>query len=396
MDMDHGKTLGHKFPTLAGVLSKKGTEVALRDIVHDQEILFHQVENDLQYLHRFIDRQSLSHAFRDQLLDKTQVRQAIHEIYTVALVSSVCDEIQLHVPTNGSQNCDFRVKICGCEIYGEVKTRHDKFPFNTSPVQDESGEDLYLASRATVDPHVAEETPHAELDKPIPESTELRQRIEYALDQLPERYPNLIIIGLIGDFHFPSKIREEIESALFGDPFIGFRGSKAIESRHSNGMFDDPRYGKKITSVAWVSLKRSSHGVIRRSSIFFNRNAKHILPKEVELTLERLFDREKSLNRELERIVRKLKKNYQPERIILFGSLAQGDVKEGSDIDLVIIKDTDKRPLDRCLEVASICQPSLAVNFIVYTPEEFRKQQDAGNFFVLEEILERGHLLYER
>ena len=141
---------------------------------------------NLQYLHRFIDRQSLSHAFRDQLLDKTQVRQAIHEIYTVALVSSVCDEIQLHVPTNGSQNCDFRVKICGCEIYGEVKTRHDKFPFNTSPVQDESGEDLYLASRATVDPHVAEETPHAELDKPIPESTELRQRIEYALDLLSE------------------------------------------------------------------------------------------------------------------------------------------------------------------------------------------------------------------
>ena len=135
---------------------------------------------------------------------------------------------------------------------------------------------------------------------------------------------------------------------------------------------------------------------MRRSGIFFNSNAKCTLPKEVELILERLFDREKTLNRELTRIVEKLKSGYQPDKIILFGSLAQGEVKEGSDIDLAIIKESDKRPLERRLEVASICQPSLAINFTVYTPKEFRQKQQAGDFFVIEEILQKGRVLYER
>ena len=390
---DQSTKLADRFPTLVEVVGRKPAKENLYKAVHDQEILFHQVETDLQYLHKFIDLQSLSQAFRDQLLDKNQVLQAVHEIYIDALLSSISDEIQLHVPTNGSRNCDFRIKIRGCNIYGDVKTRHDKFPFNTDHITDDAGEGLYMASRATVDPHVAEGTPHRELDKVIPESTELRQRIENALEQLPETYPNLIIIGLIGDFHFPSKIRQEVEAALFGDHYIGFHGSKLIQSRHPNGIFNDQRYGEKITSVAWMSLKRSPHGIIRRSGIFFNQNASHGLPKEIELILEQLFDREKSLKRELERIVRKLREDYQPEEIILFGSLANGDVKEGSDIDLAIIKDTDKRSLDRLLEVASICEPLLAVNFIVYTPEEFRRQKEAGNFFVVEEILKRGHVL---
>jgi predicted nucleotidyltransferase len=136
--------------------------------------------------------------------------------------------------------------------------------------------------------------------------------------------------------------------------------------------------------------------MMRRSGIFFNPNAKYALPGEIEVMLERLFDREKSLHRELETIVENLKKDYQPEKIILFGSLAQGNVKEGSDIDLTIIKKTDKRPLDRCLEVATITQPSVAVNFLVYTPEEFEKERKAGNFFVVDEILKEGRVLYER
>jgi predicted nucleotidyltransferase len=112
--------------------------------------------------------------------------------------------------------------------------------------------------------------------------------------------------------------------------------------------------------------------------------------------LERLFDREKTLSKELDRIVKKIKVAYSAEKIIVFGSLAQGDVKEGSDIDLAIVKDTDKRPLDRCLEVATICQPAVAVNFIVYTPEEIKKAEQSGNFFVVEEILKKGQVLYEQ
>ena len=48
---------------------------------------------------------------------------------------------------------------------------------------------------------------------------------------------------------------------------------------------------------------------------------------------------------ELSRIVAKLIDNYQPDLIILFGSFARDDYSAESDFDLLIVKDTDKRPI---------------------------------------------------
>jgi predicted nucleotidyltransferase len=398
---DNTPSLDWKFPTITEILGPKEVQKVFRQLTcvgKDADALFHQAEMDLRYLKRHLNVQRLQRAYRDQLRDSNQTIQAVYEIYTAALLSSVSEDIELHARGNDNKDCDFRVTIGGCEIYGDVKTRYDKFPFNTSPKKDDSGENLYMASRATVDPHVADGAPHSDVDKPIPESTELRQRIEQALEQLPDAYPNIVVLGLIGQSHFSKNIQLDLEGALFGDEFFDVpRGSRSIiQRRHPNGIFADKRYGEQITSVAWLSLKRSAQGITRRSGIFFNANAKHRLPEEVESTLEGLFDREKTLNRELARIVVKLTGDYHPEKIILFGSLAHGTVKEGSDIDLAIIKETDKRPLDRSLEVARICQPSLAVNFTVYTPAEFTQKQQAGDFFVAEEILQKGRVLYER
>ncbi|MBI4528084.1 MAG: nucleotidyltransferase domain-containing protein [Deltaproteobacteria bacterium] len=183
---------------------------------------------------------------------------------------------------------------------------------------------------------------------------------------------------------------------VYGDPHDVFRGGQYIQGRYPNGVFDDSTYGKEITSIAWFCLRRSRQGLIRRSGIFVNPRATNPFPEEVKSLLEQLLDRERLLHRELGTILEKLKSGYQPQKIILFGSLAQGDVKEGSDIDLAIIKDTNKRPLDRSLEVAAIAQPSVAVNFLVYTPEEFEKESQAGNFFVVDEIIKKGKVLYGR
>ena len=71
--------------------------------------------------------------------------------------------------------------------------------------------------------------------------------------------------------------------------------------------------------------------------------------------------REELLKEELTRIVKVLKDRYCPEKIILFGSLAEGKVHEWSDIDLIIIKETDKRPIDRCIEVARLIKPKHSV-----------------------------------
>ena len=80
---------------------------------------------------------------------------------------------------------------------------------------------------------------------------------------------------------------------------------------------------------------------------------------------------------------------------MLFGSLATGDTDTWSDIDLVIVKETDKRFLDRIKEMMQLLQPQVGVDVLVYTPAEFaRLSQERA--FVRDEIVGRGKVLYER
>ncbi|MCS7288759.1 MAG: nucleotidyltransferase domain-containing protein [Roseiflexaceae bacterium] len=107
------------------------------------------------------------------------------------------------------------------------------------------------------------------------------------------------------------------------------------------------------------------------------------------------FDRHALLEAELARFVQILREQYQPEQIILFGSLAEGETHEWSDIDLVIIKQTDKRYLDRIREVLLLLQPRVGIDVIVYTPDEFATLKRT-NMMVREEVVAKGRVLYER
>jgi len=86
---------------------------------------------------------------------------------------------------------------------------------------------------------------------------------------------------------------------------------------------------------------------------------------------------------------------YDPERIILFGSHARRDADEYSDLDLVVIKETEERFLDRLKRVYEIMQPDFALDILVYTPQEFADMLEKGNPF-LERVLEEGVIIYER
>jgi uncharacterized protein len=98
----------------------------------------------------------------------------------------------------------------------------------------------------------------------------------------------------------------------------------------------------------------------------------------------------------LESILQNLISQYQPEKIILFGSMAEGGVKVWSDLDLVIIKETTKPFLQRLKEVALLCRSSVGVDFLVYRPSEFEQMIAEGNPFILQEVINKGRVLYER
>ena len=93
-----------------------------------------------------------------------------------------------------------------------------------------------------------------------------------------------------------------------------------------------------------------------------------------------------------DRIVRE----FHPDKIILFGSRVEGKDNESSDIDLVIVKETEKRPLDRRIEVETLlADRAVPIDIVVYTPDEMRNLYSMGSPFI-EEIVEKGRLLYMR
>jgi len=78
---------------------------------------------------------------------------------------------------------------------------------------------------------------------------------------------------------------------------------------------------------------------------------------------------------EVQRIVEQIK-DYEPVKVILFGSTARGDTDEYSDIDLIVVKETGERFLQRLITVTGFLPQDLRIDVFVYTPEEFERMRD--------------------
>lgn len=97
---------------------------------------------------------------------------------------------------------------------------------------------------------------------------------------------------------------------------------------------------------------------------------------------------------QVEQLVRDLLP-YGPERIILFGSTARGDTDEYSDIDVIVIKGTDKSFVHRLVEAGSYISLPVRVDIFVYTPEEFEAMIEEENPFI-QSALKDGRVIYEK
>ncbi|KKO18597.1 MAG: nucleotidyltransferase domain-containing protein [Candidatus Brocadia sp.] len=95
------------------------------------------------------------------------------------------------------------------------------------------------------------------------------------------------------------------------------------------------------------------------------------------------------------KIVKKIKEEYQPEKIVLFGSYAYGKPSKDSDIDLLIIKESNKRRIDRFCEVRKILRDikGISIQPVVLTKDELNKRIKMGDDFI-KGILAEGKVLH--
>lgn len=85
-------------------------------------------------------------------------------------------------------------------------------------------------------------------------------------------------------------------------------------------------------------------------------------------------------------------KPFDADMIILFGSYATGDYRKDSDVDLLIIKKTDKPFHDRQVEARMLLRTKTPVDVFVFTPEEFEIAKQ--NNPLIKEAVETGTVVY--
>jgi predicted nucleotidyltransferase len=108
-----------------------------------------------------------------------------------------------------------------------------------------------------------------------------------------------------------------------------------------------------------------------------------------------MAQRQRVDSRLLREVVRRIRAAAEPQQVILFGSRARGEGHTDSDLDLLIVMDTDlprhKRPLPFYGALAGL---GLAKDIVVYTPAEVEDWKTASCSLVATALRE-GRVLYE-
>lgn len=97
---------------------------------------------------------------------------------------------------------------------------------------------------------------------------------------------------------------------------------------------------------------------------------------------------------ELKRIVERLAANGV-ERVVLYGSYARGDFHRDSDVDLLVVKNTPERFIDRIASTLEVTGAAIPIEVIVYTPGEIEMMR-ARRSGLLADAEREGKVLYER
>jgi uncharacterized protein len=93
-------------------------------------------------------------------------------------------------------------------------------------------------------------------------------------------------------------------------------------------------------------------------------------------------------------LCQQIAKEYQPEKIILFGSQASGQATPDSDIDLLVIMPFDGHPLTQSAQMLKQLNLMLPIDLLVSTPRHIEQRLAIDDTFI-RAILENGIVLYE-
>ena len=87
-------------------------------------------------------------------------------------------------------------------------------------------------------------------------------------------------------------------------------------------------------------------------------------------------------------------RQFEPEKIILFGSYAYGTPTEDSDVDLLVIMPFRGRAVRKAIQIRQQIDAPFPMDLLVRTPATIAQRLKWGDFF-LQEATTQGQVLYE-
>ena len=91
----------------------------------------------------------------------------------------------------------------------------------------------------------------------------------------------------------------------------------------------------------------------------------------------------------------RIAEGFSPERIILFGSYADGTPREDSDVDLLVVLPFQGKGFWKSLEIMDHLDARFPLDLMALRPDDVARRYAEGDPLV-REALDHGKVLYER
>jgi len=101
-------------------------------------------------------------------------------------------------------------------------------------------------------------------------------------------------------------------------------------------------------------------------------------------------------SKKIDEVATRIASRFNPYKIILFGSYANGTPNDDSDLDLLIIQDSDLPMQKRGLDIRmSLIGTKIPLDILIYTKLEFEQEKSKNSSF-LNSAIKNSKVLYER
>jgi len=91
----------------------------------------------------------------------------------------------------------------------------------------------------------------------------------------------------------------------------------------------------------------------------------------------------------------RIAKEFDPEKIILFGSYAYGTPQQYSDVDLLVLVRFEGSAFRKALEIEDRLDSSLYLDIVVRDPQDAERRYREGDPLI-KDAFDRGRVMYER